>query len=199
MMARDRVSQILSDLDALRTNRTLFLLDEPTVQEALTLTDEQQSRLVSLLRRDKTSPHERKSNPDPTSMGNHEQQIVEQARANEAAVAETLSTTQFRRLKQIALQVEGPMAFRNQDVVVSLGLTADQRQQIRRILDERAGGRNSRFGHNPPSESQLDTILDNLTVNQLKIWHELIGEPFAGVQNVRSFNRPGPQRFEPRR
>ena len=47
-----------------------------------------------------------------------------------------LDAWQMQRLKQIALQQQGPRAFRHFEVITALHLTADQRTQIAKIIDE---------------------------------------------------------------
>ena len=61
---------------------------------------------------------------------------LEQARANEAEVDAILTPSQRVRLRQIALQSEGPAAFREPEVVEALGLTPGQRERIRAIEEE---------------------------------------------------------------
>ena len=61
---------------------------------------------------------------------------LEQARANEAEVDAILTPPQRVRLRQIALQSEGPAAFREPEVVEALGLTPGQRERIRAIEEE---------------------------------------------------------------
>ena len=61
---------------------------------------------------------------------------LEQARANEAEIDAILTPPQRLRLRQIALQSEGPAAFREPEVVEALDLTPAQRERIRAIESE---------------------------------------------------------------
>lgn len=191
-LASDQVSLILGDLAALQSNRTLYLLNEPAVQKKLQLSESQQEQLGTLFMRGRGPNREQGAQ----TVEEHEQQAVEAARANEAAVEAILDSEQFVRLKQIGYRVEGSMAFRNLQVVTALELTAERRSRIRRIMDERPG--RERYRHNLVPQDKLDEILLELTPEQRTTWTELIGEPFAGLYKVRSFDRSGPPR-EPRR
>jgi len=103
------------------------------VQNELELTPEQrqrgerinregtQTRLDSLPQLHGLSPQQRRS------------RVLQWARNNERAMQETLSESQLKRLSQIALQLQGPGAFNESQVVGQLRLTDRQRAQIRQI------------------------------------------------------------------
>ena len=194
-LARDQVGRILDDLAALQSNRTLYLLDDRSVQEELRLTDEQQNQLAELSLHRGNRPREMGSQ----TIEEREQRNVDAARANETAVADILTATQLQRLKQIANQVEGPMAFKNQQVVTALQLNAEQRRRIGRMLDDHRGRPGSRMVRPAEPDNELNAILSELTAEQRTIWTKLIGAPFAGRGNMRSFDRFGPNPREPRR
>src|SRR5262249_26693831 len=104
---------------------------------------------------------------------------------------EILNQEQMRRLGQIALQMQGPAAFRDTDVVATLKLTAEQKESIRAIeADTFFGfgeaphggrpGRDSGTWHRERRTRASERILALLTPAQTKRWKELTGEPFKG-------------------
>ena len=112
-VTRDRVETILRDLAVLQGERQVFLLREPAVLTHLRIPAEQRSRLQELIRQlDKQRAEEFRGfhqwTPDQ-----RRQRSVELARKNEGKIAELLSPEQLRRLRQVALQCQGPRAFRD--------------------------------------------------------------------------------------
>ena len=109
---------------------------------------------------------------------------LEQARANEAEVDAILTPSQRVRLRQIALQSEGPAAFREPEVVEALGLTPAQRERIRAIEDEALFGQIREMQSGRPLEDAgkpaMERILAVLTAEQARRWNELAGEPIRG-------------------
>ena len=91
------------------------------------------------------------------------QDMRKQMTEAEKKLAEILSEKQLARLKQIALQLQGPRALLASEAAKKLELTEEQREKIRRL---------SRKNGKP-----LKTIL---TDQQWKQWQEMIGEPFKG-------------------
>jgi hypothetical protein len=81
----------------------------------------------------------------------------------ERKLAEILSEKQLARLKQLALQLQGPRALLASDAAKKLELTEEQCEKIRRLSRK--------------NEKSLKTIL---TDQQWKQWHEMIGQPFKG-------------------
>jgi serine/threonine protein kinase len=118
-----------------------------------------------------------------------ERRRLELARDQEKRVEQLLTAEQLRRFKQIARQFIGPLAFTDPVVVDALGLTTDQRKQIREILDE-AGSSATKFGPRvrapgrfmgPSDETERrvqERILVLLSPEQKRKWDELTGEPF---------------------
>ncbi len=116
---------------------------------------------------------------------------LEQARDNQAEIETILTTAQQHRLRQIALQAEGPGAFREPEVVDALRLTSEQRERIRAIEEEALIGqlREMRSGGTPVERSKTrgsktppvwERILAELTADQSRRWRELTGEPIRG-------------------
>jgi hypothetical protein len=109
---------------------------------------------------------------------------LEQARANEAEVEAILTPPQRLRLRQLALQSEGPGVFREPEVVETLGLSPEQRERIRAIEEEILFGqmRELRSGRVPegPGKPADDRILAVLTPEQARRWKGMAGEPIRG-------------------
>ena len=88
------------------------------------------------------------------------------------------------RLRQIALQSEGPAAFREPEVVEALGLTLAQRERIRAIEGEALFGpiRETQSGKplgdaGKPAMGRIHAVL---TAEQARRWNELAGDPIRG-------------------
>jgi hypothetical protein len=70
------------------------------------------------------------------SRDERQKRFVQLARANDTAVRHILGEEKYLRFKQIALQLRGPLAFRDAEVVAALKLTPNQKEQIRLIQAE---------------------------------------------------------------
>ena len=128
-----RVETILADLAVLRAAGQLYLLIQPTALDDLRLDEGQRARVAELSAR--AAPRWTDAFGDPARLPPPAERVrigLEQARANEAEVDAILTPPQRVRLRQIALQSEGPAAFREPEVVEALGLTPEQRERIAR-------------------------------------------------------------------
>jgi serine/threonine protein kinase len=217
-VTRDRVKQIIADLAMMQGDRNLFLLSQPGVLDDLRLTPEKRDLVADLVDQLVDQRHEefrdfRRLTPEQRS-----QRFREQARANMQAVSEILTEEQVRRLGQIALQLRGPAAFRDPEVVARLKLTAEQRYRIGAIEEEafrpplmpRISGPDGPGPKGPPGivrvelgpkrgpdelqlnlDAAMDKILAVLSAEQRARWAELTGERYAGP---RQFFIAGPFR-----
>jgi serine/threonine protein kinase len=134
-ITRDRVQKILADLAVLRSDRQNVLLSEPAVLDDLQVTDEQRQRLGTW---SEQAEQQRREWRGPRGPASDEQRarMLEFARANETSLAAILTTAQLQRLRQIAVQFQGPMALRDPDVAKVLELTAAQKSRIRELESE---------------------------------------------------------------
>jgi hypothetical protein len=127
------------------------------------------------------------------------ERFLELARDNEAKVEKILTRKQLDRLRQIALQRQGPRAFEDAEVTAALKLTARQREQIRTIVFEAFfAGRGCHPGREGPAKgaeagpSPIEKIVTTvLTAEQQRKWEKLTGEPFKGPPPGPP-QRPGP-------
>ena len=120
-----RVETILADLAVLRAAGELYLLAQPSAHDDLRLDESQRAKVADLS--DRAGRRWIEAFGDPAHLRppvERARLALEQARANEAEVDAILLPSQRVRLRQIALQSEGPAAFREPEVVEALGLTA---------------------------------------------------------------------------
>ena len=134
--AEKQVKDILTEMSAFDEIRRAWgvasLLDERSVREALGLNDEQTAERVRELTL-AAEPFMDLSQMTPEQKREHFQR---QAVASRAAVDQVLTPQQAQRLRQIALQAQGPWAFSNPDVIQALGLTREQQEAVKSIQAE---------------------------------------------------------------
>jgi serine/threonine protein kinase len=130
---RDRVKKILTDLAVLQGAGQFYLLNNPAVLEDLRLSAEQHDSLTEVLERQGEKGSETFREFGRLTAEERRRRFLELARANESAVEQVLTAAQLHRLRQIALQAQGPMAFREPEVIAALKLTTAQRERIRAI------------------------------------------------------------------
>ena len=197
-----RVETILADLAVLRAAGQLFVLIQPTALDDLRLDEGQRARVADLSAR--AAARWTSVFGDPARLPSPAERArigLEQARANEAEVDAILTPSQRLRLQQITLQAQGPAAFREPEVVESLGLTSDQRVRIRAIEFEAHFGqvRDTPSGKTVEDvvKSAMGRVLAVLTPDQARRWSALAGEPIRGALNA--FPSPFRSQREPRR
>jgi len=187
-----RVERILADLAVLEGGARHFLLGEPSVQDDMQLSDQQRQQVQALRERGLQSL---RGLPALATDERH-QRFLALVRATEAELGQLLRADQLRRLQQIALQVQGPAAFREPSVAAQLQLTHAQREGIRLVeADLFLPGLHGMPPPGPPPAGQLpdlhklhgqrlkqarERILALLTADQLRRWQDLTGAPFKG-------------------
>jgi hypothetical protein len=212
---RDQVKKILGDLAVLQGAWQFLLLNHPAVLDNLDLTEEQRDRITALKRR-ADQQWDAFSGVRRLTPEEQRKRFLEQARSNDAAVAAILRPEQISRLRQIALQCQGPRAFLEEDVATELKLTTAQRERIRAIEAERFFDRSDCHPGGPPAappwqmrdqapRPTVERIEAVLNQEQRQRWREMIGEPFRGPLPMffpgppRLFGPPGPPKpFGPR-
>jgi serine/threonine protein kinase len=198
----DRVKAILADLKILQHAWQHLLLGEKSVQTDLQITPEQRdgiSKIIKEIGIGRPEPPGDFRRPGPGAP--RTKRMMDEVKTHEAAIAKILSPDQLQRLRQIALQVRGPMAFNEPEVSTALALTAEQKEQIRAIeAESHFGGRGGlrpgpppRFGPQPwerePPRVSMDRILALLSEEQNERWKSLIGPTFKGTISI--FEPPG--------
>ncbi|MBM4071184.1 MAG: serine/threonine protein kinase [Planctomycetes bacterium] len=193
---RDKVKKILDDLAVLQGTGQLFMLKNPAVLAEIQVDGDQRVQVDEFWREMDRQRHESFRDFHRLTPEARKRRFVELARGNETTIAAILSKEQLQRFRQIVLQAQGPMAFRDADVVAALKLTAKQRKDIRAIESEmhlgspderpgnpkggKAGGRPGPApwkAHVERRATDMKRIEGLLTPNQLKTWRALIGTP----------------------
>ena len=197
-----RIEAILADLAVLRAAGELYLLAQPAALDDLRLDEGRRAKVADLSRRAGRRWMESFGDPGhPLHPAERVRVALEQARANEAEVDAILAPSQRVRLRQIALQSEGPAAFREPEVVEALGLTPGQRDRIRAIEEESLFGqlRDPQSGKAPEEAGKpaMERIAAILTAEQAVRWNGIAGEPIRGPLNA--FPTPFRTQRDPRR
>ena len=202
---QDRVRGILNDLTTLQRDMQIALLAQPAVCEDLRLTPGQEQRLSELLPRwfgEKMKAFEEMRG---TQEKDRRRRFVELAAEHDRVLTALLQPEQRERLMQIAIQSGGIYAFREPDIVQTLGLTSEQRAKIREIESQvlissfgrrsMGGGREER--RRQQEQTSLDAVakvLDELHPDQRRKWEQLIGPPCEGLGQA---PRTGPKGANP--
>jgi serine/threonine protein kinase len=190
-VTRDRVKKIIDNLALLQGDRQTFLLVERDVLDDLKLSAEQRARVKSLQKDIDDCHAALHESPRPTAEENN-QRMLSQAREHEAQIAVILTPEQQLRLRQIALQSQGPGAFRDTDIVKHLWLTEEQRARIRAIEEDAfAPGPPRPHGPRPAvdfrkmlterNQAAMERIQKLLSKEQLDMWQRMIGDPYTGA------------------
>jgi eukaryotic-like serine/threonine-protein kinase len=134
--ATQRVSRIVEELALLDQLAPLMLLYEPSVQDELKIPADQRSQMEALVtqlwnERQKTmSPRQSTQEPPQSS-------VTDNLRSHGEKIFALLSPEQLSRLKQIAWQQQGALAFTSPDIIAALQLTPGERNEINRIIGQR--------------------------------------------------------------
>jgi len=198
-ITRDNVKRILSDLAVLQGAAHLFLLNHHDVLNDLELHGPDRRRVTELVQRLDKQHQESFRKYYKLAQEERQKHFVEMALSNEAALAEVLTRVQINRLRQIALQCQGPTAFRDPQVVAALKLSPEQRKQIRG-LESNLFFEKREFDRPPPPpkgpkkgfddkrfedkrfqekrDAVMKQINEVLSADQAKQWRQMIGDPF---------------------
>jgi serine/threonine protein kinase len=190
---RERVQTILGNLAVLQGAGQYALLKEPAVHDALKLEPAQRDELRKVLRELEAHHGQATREFHQLTPAEREQSILEVARASEIGAASILTADQLRRLRQIALQLQGAAALRDAEIAAALKLTAPQKTALRGIEEKFAIGPPKGPPHDkgpPPGRkgpgpqrkrsAEAQEVVNVLTPEQAKQWRELIGEPYLG-------------------
>lgn len=166
------------------------LLRSPQVQQELKLTDEQKQKLQEVgeqIREKMRGVMQKLRDLPPEERRKQLQALREEMEKQLTAV---LKEPQMKRLKQIALQVEGYAALARPEIAKQIGLTKEQSRKVEEILRQAREKGRELFQQRPPDQQAIrqkmqeirrwvdEQIQPLLTDEQKKKWQELIGEPF---------------------
>ena len=210
--SRQRAAAILTELATLRGPTLLAVVQNVAVQEDLQLQDEQKKKLSQLVgrftRQVKIGESPKQFDPK-TNLKDNPPTPLPSASAVDKAIGEILSVPQKRRFQQILLQVQqqGRHGFSDPKLDEALGLTSQQRADIRKIQNDAHGAwadhlfSDKKIGKPTAFWFDVQTkILATLEPDQRDRWQQLTGPtvvvelregyPFDG-QDV-MLPRPGP-------
>jgi hypothetical protein len=128
-----RLKKILDDLSVLEGAGQLILLSNSAVQNDLQLDRSQTKRIENITKEFDKKRFESFGDFNKLSPIERRTRFIQLARENDQAMRATLSPSQHERLEQITLQLKGPRAFSEPEVIAKLHLTDLQRQAIRQI------------------------------------------------------------------
>jgi eukaryotic-like serine/threonine-protein kinase len=187
---KKKVEKILGDLALLRAAGQLRLLSQPAVLDDLHLDARQRAKVKMLSARVAKQWTEAFHDLGRLSPSDRKRRSLEQARANEETVKQVLTEKQRDRLRQIGLQSDMTATLSEPDVAAALRLTNDQREQIRRIVEEALASMLKQMVPRLALElavtdpitqtTAAERILALLTEEQVKRWQEITGERFNG-------------------
>jgi Spy/CpxP family protein refolding chaperone len=165
----------------------LLLLSRKAIREDLKLTDEQNQRVRAALVKQITAFI------DATDLPKEEraQKLPELRQQGNRIAAEILTPEQVARLRQIRLQVQGPRAFLNPEMVQKLSITDAQREKIIGTFKAakkdfvalfQDGANREDMG---PKLAELrrhltEQALSMLTEEQRARWKDMTGAPISG-------------------
>lgn len=182
--SQERLKRLKDELAAFTEVNTVLLLDQPAVQAELDLKAAQAERLKPLLERVKA---QRQS---PPTTGDKRLLLAGLAAECRRELEQVLTAVQERRLRQVSLQLPGPHVF-DTPTLDALGLTLEQRVQVRRIRSEATqaslrlvvtGGARDDNGTQLTEvwEKANARIRDLFTPEQRAQWAEMTGPPVVG-------------------
>ena len=201
---RDRVRTILNDLATLQGVNDLALLGHNGFHDDVKLPPERRREVGEVARKLDERRRDLFQDAGRLPADERKRRALDFARESEKAVAGVLTPAEIDRLHEIGLQVRGPMAFRDPDVVAALKLTAEQRDLVRAVEGEmmhgpggpggppdrdrdrdRGPGRGWPMGggrdfNRPDPKAAVVRITATFTPEQWAKWRELAGPPYTG-------------------
>jgi serine/threonine protein kinase len=196
---RERLKKMLDDLSVLEGAGQLVLLDHESIRAELALTDSQYKQIQAIAEESTKRRLESFRDYNQLSAADRHERFLQWARTNEQAMREVLTPPQLHRLEQITIQLQGPMAFIQPEIVSRLHLTDAQFQGIRQVEFETFGSMHEQMGpppdRRPPPDhfredllkTSVQQILATLTPEQVRQWSELTGKPLQHIPDVPPF------------
>ncbi len=206
---QDRVKRILDELNVIQGMTQLNAIGYfPVVLSELKLTPDQRQEMEELSKtwEARRAQLEDEARGVQTREATRERRhtLLTYAREGEEFLAEVLTDEQAARLRQLMLQLRGPGAFDDPEIVDALQLTKDQRQRIREL---EYGNMRSLFGFARPGRAPgpkgepaarqqyrrngVESILQVLTPDQNDTWKKMTGRPVE----FKPPDRPPPPRL----
>lgn len=184
--------------------RPLPLLVSESVQKEIELTDDQKAKVATVYEEFQAAVAKLRS---ATTAGRDLSELSYEQRTKwfegirktnddfEPKVKEILKPKQLERAQQIAYQVQGPLAFRNPDVIKALELTKDQQEKME-ITNKDYKDKIQALGVDTAAFTKVIKLRDEQTAELAKVltkeqtdkWMALMGKPFD-VSTIR-YGRP---------
>lgn len=164
-------------------NLGMMLLQRPDVQKELNLSQSQKAKLEQM------QQEMRQAMQDMFNLSPEERREQMQALRQKYDPTSILNEAQRKRLRELELQWQGPMALTNPEIAQQLGLTQEQQAKIRGIMQETfqamrpQPGQPGQFGGRMEEmqkarEQAEKKILEVLTPAQHEKWQQMLGKPF---------------------
>jgi hypothetical protein len=172
------------------------LLGNESVQKELKLDDKQVDKAKELAEKTRAKMQEARESLQGLDQEERRTKMQELNREMTASALKTagefLTPEQLTRLKQIALQQRGAMAFNDPEVQKKLNLTDNQKTEIQAIVQESMEGMRGLFSQDQSQEEReaamkkmselrkqaISKAESKLNDEQQKSWKELLGAPF---------------------
>jgi eukaryotic-like serine/threonine-protein kinase len=189
-----RVEAILAGLQVMRSAERHRLIGDRAVQDELKATEEQRKQLNAITA-DMTPFQEQRN--WPRKPRERTQRLLAEMKRHDQELEVVLRPEQLTRLNQLVRQSRGLRAFLDTDTANELGLSQEQREQLRELSGPVFGPIRPGGTGGPPHSKAIDATMRDrydqalavLTPAQRQRWAELTGAPFAGA---RRFFGPGP-------
>jgi Spy/CpxP family protein refolding chaperone len=163
------------------------LLQMPEVQGELKLTDDQKTKVTSMLEQLRSQRQGQQGQFRDLSPEDRQKLMAERTAKENALVGAILDADQMKRYHQLVLQQQGARAFQDKSVADKLSLTADQQDKIQGLLRESAEAmRELRQAGDPQATREKVAALNKdtnekvmavLTDAQKSQWKEMLGTP----------------------
>jgi hypothetical protein len=162
------------------------------VREQLKLTDEEVVRLKPLVEEINQVRAVAWRKARDLEREERRKKMLELTPTTDKMVADVIEPAQMKRLKQISWQVQGPDAFRSQEVISNLQLSAEQLKQFDRLRREGDEEMARQFqgilsiNANIIEKAQeiraatCDKMVASLSTEQQAKWKEMLGDKFTG-------------------
>jgi Spy/CpxP family protein refolding chaperone len=172
-----------------------MLLRAEAVQKELKLTDDQKAKLEDFF----AGMMERFQELRDLDPEERREKIQEIQKENDKTIAGILKPEQVKRLKEIGYQQAGAMALNDPEVIKALGITDEQRDQVRELNRNMMEEMRELIQPGQPPDEEArnkmqelrkgvgEKMMKILTEEQKKKWKDMQGEPFKG--EIR-FGRP---------
>jgi eukaryotic-like serine/threonine-protein kinase len=132
-----RVEQIIEELAEMDGYAPLMLLADWRVREDLAVTPAQGDQMGEHLSQLDRQRREARVGDGERAQAPQRQQLADGVRRHLRQLAALVSPSQMRRLRQIAWQQQGPLAFKNPEISEELELSFDQQSRISEMLAEK--------------------------------------------------------------